>query len=193
MGFLLVACLILFASPASAFYYQYNTNTLAVTGGNMDASKLINTVGHAYFEQAGNPTFPAPAGCPTGRAYWSQVNQHPNPTAIVLKADLKIFRCREVSSADDVDAIVNEQSKALCDAFPQPDPLVQQLKLDVDRVCEGDTADSGDCADARAAYTAVVTARARDAAADKAEAKRLTEAIQMLHTDAATFKSEQGW
>lgn len=193
MRLLFVLSVLFLAAPASAFHYQYRIDTLAITGGNMDASKLLNTSGYAYFYQAGEPTFPVPSGCTYGRGQWSQVDQHPNPTAIVLKSDLKVFRCRNVASAEGVDAVVNEEAKALCDAFPQPDSLVQQLKADVDRVCAGDVADSGDCADARTAYAAVVMARARDAAADKAEAKRLTEAIQTLHTEAETFKTAQGW
>ena len=136
--------------------------------------------------------WPVPSsGCDEGRQGWSRVDQHPNPTAIVLKADLKIFRCQQVTSAAEVDAVVDQESKALCDAFPQPDPLVRQLKLDVDRICEGQS--SADCTAANTAYEAVKSARASVAATDQAEAKRLTEAIQTLHTEARTFKDAQGW
>lgn len=183
--------LVLVASPVWGFHYQYNTTTLDVTGGNMDENKLRNTPGYAYFERAGEPTFPAPTGCATGRLEWSRVDQHPNPTSIVLKSGIKVFRCRTVESADHVDAVVNELSKELCDRFPQPDPLVAQLKLDVDRICEGES--SSDCTAAEAAYEAVRTARAQSAATKQAEARRLTEAIQLLHTEAAVFKSDQGW
>lgn len=189
--FMALLLLVFLVPPAHAYHYQYKVDTLEVTGGNMDASILTITPGYAYFEQAGEPAYPAPSGCSTGRSYWSAVDQHPNPTRLVVRSGLTIFRCRQVSSAASVDAVVDEESKQLCDSFPQPDPLVRQLKLDVDRVCEGES--SADCTAANAAYEAVKAARAPVAATEQAEAKRLTEAIQTLHTEAETFKTAQGW
>ena len=173
---------------SEADFYQYNTSTLDITGSTQ--FDTFDVAGHAYFNSP--DALPVPSGCTSGRLEWSRVNRHPNPSAIVLKTELVLFQCEQVSSGDEVDAIVERESKALCDSLPQPDPLLTQLLADIDRLCVADSADQ-DCIDARTAYTAIATARARTSVDDHADAKRVAEAIQTLHTEAATFKSGQGW
>ena len=177
---------------AYAGHYQYNTATRQVTGFTTKDTPPLS--GHAYYEvrEANRPSWPTPPDCTTGSAGWTVVNRHPNPTSIQLKSGLQFFRCQQVGSAEEVDAIVDRESKALCDSLPQPDPLLTQLLVDIDRLCVADSVDQ-DCIDARTAYTAIVTARARSSADDHADAKRVAEAIQTLHTEAATFKTQQGW
>ena len=192
MVFIMILTVLFFSvSPVFASHYIYKTDDLSIDG--FTTRPVLNLPGYGYLEtDAMVPQWPNPDGCSSGRPEWSRVDQHPNPTSLVLKSGLLFFRCELVFSADDVDAIVDQRSKVLCDSLPQPDPLLTQLLADIDRLCAADSTDQ-DCIDARTAYTAVQTARARTSTDDPAEAKRVTEAIQTLHTEAATFKSAQGW
>ena len=129
--------------------------------------------------------WPTPSGCTQGQRKWAIVNISTIPPLFILNPALKFFRCQSATSAADVDRIVEEEVMKL--SGPRAQQQMKQMRqaiqlLDVLTV---------ECPPG--SLTVGCDTKRTNALNTRTKMLNLNSQVEQIYSDAATFKTSQGW